>query len=575
MIRKWLIVFMALIFIVFPFAGHSKTESEDYDILVKNGKIIDGTGNPWFFADIGIKGDTIAAIGHLSEKTAAKIIDAKGLIVCPGFIDLHSHCDSGLGEIDSNVNLNYLIQGATTVVTGNCASGTFRIKETKEKWERQGIGTNAIHLVGHGDVRREVMGTEPRNPTQEELEKMKMILRQAMREGAWGISTGLEYIPSRYADTEEIIELTSVAGEFGGVHSSHMRAEAELVLDAIKEIIRVGEETGVRINTAHFKVMGKDLWGGVMEDAVKLINDAPARGIYYTVDMYPYDQAGGAPLISIERNAGWSCFRLPGDMEPFAELREQMKNKDLTNSEKENLKKQYIDELAKALSDSSKRERIKESVLFGEPPHNPSPVAIGGWHNFVTVVSRKNPQLIGKIFSDLPAELGRDIFDIVADLVIDEPDMYVSYGVMSEDDMIYAMKEDWLMFSSDGGAMPIVKEGDKPYVRHPRAFGSQARVLRKYVREDKVLTLAKAIKKMTSLPASFLQIKDRGLILKGFKADIAVFDPEKITDNSTWADSRQYSTGTEFVIVNGKISIEKGKYNGALNGRLLLLTENK
>lgn len=575
MTRKWLLVFIGLTFVVFTFVGQSKTASEDFDILVKNGRIVDGTGNPWFYADIGIKGDAIVAIGRLSEKTAAKIIDAAGLVVSPGFIDLHSHCDSGLGEIDSNVNLNYLIQGTTTVVTGNCASGTFKIKETKERWEKQGIGTNAIHLVGHGDVRKAAMGIEPRKPSQKELEKMKLILRQAMQDGAWGMSTGLEYVPSRFADTDEIIELTRVVGEFGGVHSSHMRAEAEHVLDAIKEIITVGEETGVRVNTAHFKVMGKDLWGELMEEAVNLINDARARGIYYTVDMYPYDQAGGAPLISIERNAGWSCFRLPGDMEPFAELREQMKNKDLTDTEKEKLKKQYIDELAKALSDSSKREQIKKSVLIGEPPHNPSPVAIGGWHNFVTVVSRKNPQLIGKIFSDLPAELGRDIFDIVADLVIEEPDMYVSYGIMSEDDMKYAMKEDWLMFSSDGGAMPIVKEGDEPYVRHPRAFGSQARVLRKYVREDKVLTLEKAIKKMTSLPASFLQIKDRGLILKGYKADIAVFDPEKITDNSTWADSRQYSTGTDFVIVNGMISIENGKYNGTLNGRLLLLTENK
>ena len=262
-------------------------------------------------------------------------------------------------------------------------------------------------------------------------------------------------------------------------------------------------------------------------------------------------------------------------MEPFAELRKKMSDKNLLDTEREELRKQYVDELAKALSDKSKREQIRKSVLLGEPPHNPSPVAIGGWHNFVTVVSEKNAHLIGKIFSDLAQEQKREVFDIVADLVIDEPDLYTSYGLMSEDDMKYAMKEDWLMFSSDGGASPIVKKTDKPVTRHPRAFSSQARVLCRYVREEKVLTLENAIRKMTSLPASFLQMKDRGLLVRGNKADIAIFDPKTIRDNATWADSRQYSTGTEYVIVNGKISIENGEYNGALNGKLLLLTENK
>ena len=575
MSKKCLMIFSALILVVFSLLVCTKEGTEEYDILIVKGKIVDGTGNPWFYGDVGIKGDTIVDVGRLSDKKAKKTIDAEGLVVSPGFIDLHTHSDSGLGEIDSNVNLNYLIQGATTSVTGNCGSGTFKITETKNKWEEQGIGTNAVHLVGHGTVRREVMGVEPREATPEEIEKMKDILRQAMEEGAWGISTGLEYIPNRYANTEEVIELTKVVQEFEGIHASHMRAEAELVLEAIQEIIRIGEETGVRINTAHFKVMGKDLWGKLMKDAVKLINDARARGLNYVVDMYPYDQAGGAPLISIERNAGWACFRLPSKMEPFAELRKKMSDRDLEETEKEALRKEYIDELAKALADKTKREQIKKSVLIGEPPANPSPVAIGGWHNFVTVVSKKHPELIGKIFSDLPQELNRDIFDIVADLVVEEPDMYISYGVMSEDDMRYAMQEDWLMFSSDGSAAPILKETDEPVVRHPRAFSSQARVLRRYVREQKALTLENAIRKMTSLPASFLQIKDRGMILKGFKADVAVFDPETIADKATWADSRQYSTGTQYVIVNGELSIEDGKYNGALAGKLLLLTENK
>ena len=210
-----------LIYFCFIIGTLSFTSSCDrtavgYDILITNGKIVDGEGNPSFNGDIGIVGDTIAAVGDLSGKTAAKTIDAKGLAVSPGFIDMHTHCDGGLGRPDANANLNYLIQGTTTVVTGNCGDGTYKTAEIKEKWEKQGIGTNAVHLVGFGTVRSSVMGREPREPTPEELEKIKEIVRQAMKEGAWGMSTGLEYIPGRYASTEEIIEVTKVVGKFGG-----------------------------------------------------------------------------------------------------------------------------------------------------------------------------------------------------------------------------------------------------------------------------------------------------------------------------------------------------------------------
>jgi N-acyl-D-aspartate/D-glutamate deacylase len=202
MFKRWLIITSAMAIAMFSLAG---CKSGEFDIIVKNGTIVDGSGNSAYEADIGIKGDTIAEIGDLAGRTAAKTIDAKGLAVSPGFIDMHTHCDGGLGRIDANANLNYLIQGTTTVVTGNCGDGTFKIAEIKEKWEKQGIGTNAAHLVGFGTVRSSVMGREPREATPEELEKMKSILRQAMEEGAWGMSTGLEYIPDRFASTEEVI----------------------------------------------------------------------------------------------------------------------------------------------------------------------------------------------------------------------------------------------------------------------------------------------------------------------------------------------------------------------------------
>jgi N-acyl-D-amino-acid deacylase len=543
-----------------------------YDILLTNGIIVDGTGSPGFPGDLGIIGDTIVAIGDLSGKTADFTIDAQGMVVAPGFIDMHTHCDGGLGRINSNINLNYLIQGTTTVVTGNCGDGTFKIAETKEKWEKQGIGTNAVHLVGFGTTRSEVMGVEPRDAMPEELNKIKEIVRQAMKEGAWGMSTGLEYIPGRYASTEEIIEVAKVVGEYGGVYASHQRNEFDRVPEATQETIRIAEEAGVRANVSHLKVCRKNYWGK-MEEVVQLINEARARGTNIVADMYPYHYASGGHILPMARNAGWAPFHLPDDMEPFAELREKMKNRNLSVSEMMKLREQYIEELAEALADKSKREQIRKSVLEGEP-HKPSSVALAGWDSYLVTVAKKNSHLIGKILSDIAEEQKRDPFDVAADLVIDEPNLYVACGVMSEEDMKHAMEQDWLMFSSDGDAISVLKDTDLPRIGHPRAFGSQARVLRKYVREENVLTLENAIKKMTSLPASFLQMKDRGLLKNGYKADIVIFNPETVRDRGTHSDARHYSTGTEYVIVNGKISVDKGKYTGILNGKLLLLSEN-
>ncbi len=567
------LVCFCFIILAISFTFSCDQTTAGYDILITNGKIVDGAGGPGFTGDIGINGDTIVAVGDLSGKTAGTYIDAQGLVIAPGFIDMHTHCDGDLGRSDSNINLNYLIQGTTTVVTGNCGDGTFKIAETKEKWEKQGIGTNAVHLVGFGTVRQKVMGREPREPTPEELEKIREIVRQAMKEGAWGMSTGLEYIPGRYATTEEIIEVAKVVGEYGGVYASHQRNEFDRVPEATQETIRIAEEAGVRANVSHLKVCRKNYWGK-MEEVVKLINEARTRGTNIVADMYPYPYAGGGPIIPIARNAGWAPFHLPADLEPFAELREKMRDRNLQGSEMKKLREQYIEELVDALADKSKREQIRKSVLEGEP-HKPSSVALAGWDSYLITVAKKNTHLIGKILSDIAKEQKRDPFDVAADLVIDEPDLYVACGVMSEDDMKYAIKQDWLMFSSDGGAAPIIKETDKSRIGHPRAFGSQTIVLRKYVREDKVLTLESAIRKMTSLPASFLQVKDRGLLVKGYKADIVIFDPKTVRDNSTPPNTHQYSTGTKYVIVNGNISIENGEYNGALNGKLLLLTENK
>ena len=316
--QRRLILIGAWISGLLSFLGCSPDVTADFDILIRNGTIVDGTGNPRFQADVGILDDTVVEISNLAGKTAVHTFDAEGLIVSPGFIDTHTHCDRNLGRPDSNANLNYLSQGVTTVVTGNCGSGTFEIAKTKAKWEEQGIGTNAVHLVGFGDVRRAVLETEPRQPEPQELEKMRSILLAAMKEGAWGISTGLEYVPDRYSTTEEIIEVTKVVAEFGGVYASHQRNEFDRVPEATRETIRVAEETGVPAIISHLKACRKNAWG-VIEEVVAVINGARARNVNIVADIYPYHFAGGGPIIPIRRNSGWSPFHLPPDMEPFAE----------------------------------------------------------------------------------------------------------------------------------------------------------------------------------------------------------------------------------------------------------------
>ncbi len=573
MTNRYLKALSFLILVTASITCSSVEKKADFDLLIRGGRLVNGTGNPWFYADVGIRGDTIAEIGDLRSRKAAKIIEARGLIVSPGFIDLHTHCDRGLGEPRSKANLNYLIQGTTTVVTGNCGGGTHEVAKIKALWEGQGIGTNAVHMVGFGDVREKVIGVDPRSPSAEELEKMKGLVRQAMTEGAWGMSTGLEYIPDLYSTTEEIIALAKVVAEYGGVYLSHQRNEVAAVADATRETIRIAEESGLPVEVSHFKVCGKKNWG-TMKEAVDVINAARTRGVPITADLYPYDKAATGPLISIARNSGWSIFRLPEDLEPFAGLRKQMAAEGLSEEEKGKLKDQYIAELAKALDDKAKRDEIRQSVLFGTAT-DPSPVAVSGWDSYAVVAAQKNASLIGKIFSDLAEEEKRDPFDIAAELVIDEPDLYLSCGALSEDDMKEAMRNDWLSFSSDGGAAPTLDETTRQRPGHPRSFGSQTRVLRKYVREEAVLTLEQAIRKMTSLPAQFLKLKKRGLLAEDYKADIVLFNPETVQDNATYAAPSVYSTGVECVIVNGKVSVEGGRFNGSLNGRLLLLTENK
>jgi len=568
MIIKLKAIILGILFLNFGlFYPTVERATKTYDIIIRNGKIIDGTGNPWFYADVGINRDKIETIGDLSKAMAKKSINAKELIVCPGFIDMHTHCDYDLGNPKCKSNLNYLIQGVTTVVTGNCGESiSLEVLKTKKKWEKQGIGTHVIFLVGHGNIRRQVMGTVPRKATSEEIEKMKILVRKTMDEGAWGMSTALEYIPGRYADTNEVIALIKIVREYQGVYTTHMRNEADRIIEAINETLRIARETGVRSDISHFKLTGKNNWG-IMKQAVQTIEKARAQGIYIVADQYPYIQSAPFGLIS-------TFVEIPETLKSLAKLRGKINQNHVWEAGWESVLAAYHKELIKALKDKKKQNMIKQLTLKGLP-NNPSPVAMWGWHDFSFLVAVKNRHLVGKNFIELCDKDDDDIFNKLVPIIIDEPDILYGGGSQSSDNLKLALKQPWLMISSDGGANPITPTDAKPIRGHPREFGSQTKVLRKFVRQEKLLTLEDAMRKMTSLPASFLQLKKRGLLREGFKADIVVFDPDIVKDEATYADSKQYSSGIFYVLLDGKVGVEKGKYIGALHGKVLLLSDNK
>jgi N-acyl-D-amino-acid deacylase len=537
------------------FVGFATAQAPpDYDLIIANGRVIDGTGNPWIYADIAVRGDSIAAVGRLKGRTASRVIDARGQAVTPGFIDMHTHCEWGLTDPALKANRNYVSQGVTTVVTGNCGYGPIDIPAISQKLKD--MGTNAVILAGFGTIRRKVMGTENRPPSPEELEKMAALLRRALEDGAWGMSTGLQYIPDRYSGTEEIIALAKIVAEFGGIYSSHMRSEEENLLDAVRETIRIGEESGARANISHFKATGKPNWGS-LEKAVGLVGEARERGVEITADMYPYRNSATVPLQT--------AFLLPPGLAPFEELEKAASREGVGREESAALAVRYADELAKALADPGLREKIRKTTEEGLPDRV-SWVAKGGWVNFSIMASRKHPGLVGRMFCDLAAEQGRKEFDIAADLYAEErDDVTISLSTMSEDDVVKALRQPWTMIGTDGS---VVAKGETSV--HPRSFGTFPRVLRKYVREEGLLGLEDAVRKMTSLPASLLRLADRGLIKPGFKADLVIFDPGAVGDEATFDAPTRPSVGISHVLVNGKISLENGRVTDASHGIVLL-----
>lgn len=534
-----------------------------YDIIIKNGKIIDGAGNPWYLGEIGVENGKITKIAPKIKDDAKKVIDANGLIVCPGFIDIHSHTDYflpvGRGQEST------LYQGVTTAVVGMCGDGMAPIPEGKEEEFRKRIGiidpalaqleypyhtyaeylvynkkkrnsANLVFFVGYGNLRwAGGQSGENRPADLIELQKMKQLLREAMEAGAFGMSTGLIYAPQVYAKTEEIIELAKVIAKYNGLYFSHIRGEGASVLKAVSEVIEIVEKSGCAGGQiAHHKVSGEPYWG-TSKETIKLIEEANERGLSITCDQYPY-------------NRGMS-----GLMTALPPWVREGENEEILNR----IKKPEIQ--------GRIRKEVKEGIKGWE-----NWIRDEGFHNFFisTVIDDNWKDIITKNITEITKIKGlSDDFDTFFNLLIDnELSVQITIKSMGNEDIRRIMTSRYQMVGTDGAGIPAATSSG---AYHPRFFGTYPRILGKYVREEKILTLEQAIRKMSSFPAQRLGLQDRGLVREGNWADLVIFDPDKVIDKATYEQPYQLPEGIPYVIVNGVIVIERGKKNRKAPGKVI------
>ena len=515
----------------------SQAQAPSFDLVVRGGRVVDGTGSPWFVADVGIKGDTIIAVAPRLEAGGAQVIEAQGLVVSPGFIDVHSHSEAradGQDIIGNPGAENNVRQGVTTVFASPDGGGSIRVAEFLGRVAAAKPAINVATFIGHGAVRGAVIGQANRPATAEELDRMRGLVRTAMREGAFGLSTGLFYVPGNYAPLEEVIELAKVAGEYGGIHQSHMRDEAARVLESVRDTIAIGEKGGLPTQVTHHKIIGKANWGRSVE-TLKLIDEARARGVDATLDQYPYT----ASSTSIQGGLVPQWAQEGG--------REQM----LERFRDETSRQRILNEISRS---------IETDRGGGDPA------------NVVLAACSWDPGLAGKSLADVLRERKRPVaIDQAADLVVEivqQGGCSAVYHAISEDDLVRIMKHPATMIASD--ASPGIPTFGKD-VPHPRAYGTFARVLGVYVRQKSVLTLEDAVRKMSSFPARRMGLADRGVLRPGMKADVAVFNPATVIDRATFEKPHQYAEGISAVIVNGKIALLNGKMTGDRSGVALRL----
>lgn len=497
------------------------------DVLIKKGRILDGTGNSWVWGDVAVKDGRIFRIGKNLSLPAKKTIDANGLIVAPGFIDVHTHIEGD--EVKNPTADNFIYDGVTSVVTGNCGSSNVNIKAYLQKLDSIKLSINVATLIGHNDVRKAVIGTANRKATDEEIKKMQAIVEQAMKDGAVGFSTGLIYIPGTYSSTEEVVALAKAAAKYGGVYASHMRDEGDSVVQAINEALHVGREAKMPVEISHFKLSGQQNWGRSKE-TVPMIIKAREEGLDVTIDQYPYT-ASSTSLSTL----------LPDEI--LSDGQDSIKAR-LARPE---TRKYITDYMLRKL----KKRKLKH---FSYP---------------VVAFYKADTTYNGKSIEEVNLLMGRkhkakEETETVMDMMGRGGASMVFHG-MSEDDVKRIMQYPFNMFACDA-SIRVFGQGSP----HPRGYGTNARVLAKYVREEKVISLEEAVRRMTSLPAQKFGFKDRGLLREGFAADIVVFDEKQVTDLSTYEKPHAYSKGFRYVLVNGQIVVEEGKHTGVRSGQTLM-----
>ncbi|MBK5291247.1 MAG: D-aminoacylase [Acidobacteriia bacterium] len=517
----------AFLFLLIPAQPQTLAPPASYDLVIRSARIVDGAGSPWFRGDLAVIGDRIAAVGVLPPHSARLEIQAGGLVLAPGFIDTHSHSRRGIFEVPSAENL--IRQGVTTVMEGPDGGSPIPLKPFLDRLAAMSIGINFGLMTGQGSIRSEVMGSENRKATPDEIRKMKDLTRRAMLDGAFGLSTGLFYVPGNYSPTEEVIELAKVAGALGGIHTSHMRDEAASVLDSVRETIRIGEEGGLPTQLTHHKIIGAPNWGRSV-DTLRLVEEARARGVDVTIDQYPYtaSSTGTAALFPQWSQAGGHRA------------------------------------LVERLNAAEQRAKIKTVIIDriridrgGGDPKNIQLASCGF-----------DATLAGKTLAEVTAARGRPvIIENAAETAIElqiKGGCSAVYHAMSEDDLERILRYPFTMIASDGGVVVFGRD-----VPHPRNYGTFARVLGRYVRERKVIGLEEAIRRMSSLPAARFRIMDRGLLRPGMKADLVLFDAATVADKAEFGNPHQYSVGFTHVVVNGKLVLRDGKMAGALPGKVL------
>ena len=521
------LICLVSIFLIISTPLSIKAQKPIFDLLICNGKVIDGSGNPWFRADIGIIGDKIAAIGRFDSTQARRTIDATGKVVSPGFIDVHTHVEGGIKRVPTADN--YILDGVTAIITGNCGGSEDNLTEFFNNLKKTGISVNIGSFIGHNNVRRQVMKKAMRDPSPKEQAAMEILIEKAMKQGAVGLSAGLIYIPGTYSKTPELVGLAKVAARYGGIYTSHIRNEGEKVSDAISEAITVGREAGIPVEISHFKVAFKPLWGKSIE-TVAMVEKARQEGIDINIDQYPYTASStnmGTLLPS------WALA--DGDSAMIVRFADPVIHAKIKAEMVSNLKKDLRTQ----------------------------------WDYAVVAKAANDTTIGGKTISDINILRGRkptaeDEVETIFELMAKGGGQMI-YHKMSEEDIEIILKYPNTMIASDGG-VEVYGFG----VTHPRSYGTNARVLGRYVRERKTLTLEDAIRRMTSLPAQRFRIDDRGLLRVGYAADILVFDEKTVSDKATYEKPHAYSVGFQWVIVNGKVTVENGKHNETKAGQIIL-----